>query len=321
MHTTGLNRHRYFRQGIHPGVFYFLLWTGISAFIGVPPAVSGEQVTLPTYRTGMTFLYSNGRRETVEAVKSDWVTWRNHRGYTSVGSRDFTYRRTQWQTRTRRGTRQIQARNDLFGGPSKLSLWPLAAGNKARYIETGRWQDEKGHGRTFRAQWRAEVVGQERIRVMAGEFDTWKIVADRYSLGTAYSRRNRLRERRTWYYAPAVGHYVRYETDYRGRKTSRVVELVSVRPPLKGLPAGVRSTIDSNFQKALEKNRSGQPLRWDLPGYSAAGLTQPTATFRLAKGRYCRHYIQEFEIGQGQEKYFGLACRDGLGRWRPPQTK
>ena len=60
--------------------------------------------TLPTYRQGTTFVYSDGSWETVVANSAGQVTWRDHRGYVSSGSADFTRRRAEWQTRTRQGT-------------------------------------------------------------------------------------------------------------------------------------------------------------------------------------------------------------------------
>lgn len=318
MHTSQFLRQRSWRRLFQTPVLYSILCAGMAASLGALPAPAAEPVPLPSYQPGMTFLYSNGRWETVEAVDVDRITWRNHRGNTSVGSPDFTYRRQEWQTRTRRGTRQIRARRVWLGESDPMSLWPLAVGNKARYIETGRYQDKDGRWRTYMSQWRAEVVGRERIRVLAGEFDTWKIMAYRFSSGTAYTRRSRLREKRTWYFAPAVGHYVRFTKDYLGRKPLNSVDLVSVRPRLNHLESPVKSAIEANFQMALEKKRSGQPLPWKLPGQSASGSTRPTATFRVAGDRYCRQYVQEVRIGQGGNTYFGMACRDPQGQWRLP---
>lgn len=283
------------------------------------PANAEAGIALPTYQAGTTFIYSNGNWETVEAVQGDEVTWRNHRNRVSVGSRDFSHRRQQWETGKRQGTRLQRSRSDWFSPSSPASLWPLAIGKKARYIETGRWQDEEGNWRTYKAHWRSEVAGRERVRTMAGEFDTWKIVAYRYSEGSAYGRPPRLRDVRTWYYAPEVGHYVRYVKDYRGRKPTRRIDLVSVRPPLDDLKASVRKAIDKNFQQALEKKRSGQKLAWKLPRQAASGTTQPTATFRTAANRFCRQYVQRINLGRSDQAYYGMACRDREGRWRTPR--
>ena len=115
-----------------------------------------------------------------------------------------------------------------------------------------------------------------------------------------------------------MGHYVRLVKDYRGRKASRSIDLVSVLPPVDRLQAKLKAVIDANFQKALEKKRSGQKLGWKLPRQAASGMTRPTATFRVAEKRYCRHYVQELRFGKRNHTYYGLACRDQSGRWQIP---
>ncbi len=313
-----LNKHRAAGLSIAPASTLFLICAGLLALYFQEPAEAQNGIALPVYKAGTTFIYSNGSWETVEAVRGDQITWRNHRNRVSVGTRDFSYRRQQWETGKRRGTRLQRPRHAWLGRTPPVSVWPLAVGNQARYIETGRWQEKGGGWRTYTAQWRSEVEGRERIRTMAGEFDTYRIVNRRYSVGRIYGRGPRLRERRIWYYAPAVGHYVRYIKDYRGRKPTRQIDLVSVRPPLDDLKASVRTAIDNNFQLALEKKRSGQKLAWNLPRQAASGTTQPTATFRTAANRFCRQYVQRINLGRSDQTYYGMACRDRKGQWRTP---
>ncbi len=310
--------HRTSRAATLAGAAWFSIGVVLALLSTLGAARAATGIALPHYHPGTTFVYSNGSWETVEAVEGDLVTWRNHRNRVSVGHRDFSYRRRQWKTSGRQGTRLQRPRNDWFSQSAQASLWPLAAGNKARYVETGRWQDEAGQWRSYKAHWRSEVAGRERVRTMAGEFDTWKIVAYRYSEGSAYGRPPRLREVRIWYYAPEAGHYVRHIKDYQGRKPSRRLDLVSVRPAVDQLQASVRRAIESNFQMALEKKLSGQKLGWKLPRQSASGMTQPKATFRMAQKRFCRHYVQKVIIGKQNHTYYGMACRDKDGSWQVP---
>ncbi len=210
-------------------------------------------------------------------------------------------------------------RRDWFTPSSPASLWPLAIGKKARYVETGCWRDQEGRWRTYKAHWRSEVAGWERIRTMAGEFDTWKIVAYHFSEGSAYGRPPPLRDARTWYYAPALGHYVRYFKDYRGRKPTRRIDLVSVRPPLDNLKASVRTAIDRNFQQALEKKRSGQKLAWNLPRQAASGRLCPPRRSARPRTDSRRQYVQRINLGCADQADYGMACRDREGRWRTPR--
>ena len=296
----------------------FLLF-GITACAssGPAPLAAANPIPLPVYQEGTTFFYTGGRWETVEKVGPEGVTWRNHRGHLSSGSADFTYRRSRWETRTRSGERQFRERSDWLGAPSATSLWPLAPGKTARYIESGRWQDAGGDVKTYEVQWRLEVVGPMPIRVKAGNFDSWKIVARRFSGGGAY-KQSRLREIRTWYYAPSAGHFVKREQNYIGRRPNRVIELVAVTPPVEDMAPAARTIVQNAFQQALEKRQSGRTQQWLLAQHSFSGAVTPLATFRLSSGTYCRQYVQQFNHSERQNHYFGLACRTQDGQWQIP---
>jgi hypothetical protein len=58
----------------------------------------------------------------------------------------------------------------------------LRAGNAASYSETGTWIGKGGAESSYRAVWSCAVTGTERVSVMAGDFDTYKIVCKRYYL-------------------------------------------------------------------------------------------------------------------------------------------
>jgi len=273
--------------------------------------------SLPTYRQGTTFIYSDGSWETVVANSANEVTWRDHRGYVSSGSADFTRRRAEWQTRTRQGSRQFEERKDLWVR-QKTSLWPLQIGNEASYSETGAWQQKGEEENTYRTNWACEVVGTERVSVMAGEFDTWKIECKRYT-ASRFASRSLLREIKTWNYSPEIGHYILATQQYFDGKAPKRLELLAVLPPLDGLSALAKSQIQSKFQKALEFNKSGEPLKWSLANSTLAGEFMPTGTFRLEDGRYARRYIQVLNRPQGQQAYYGMAVRDTKGRWVIPR--
>ena len=285
---------------------------------GRAPVLSTAEVPLPDYQAGLTYVYDNGSWETVQTVGPEEVTWRNHRGTISSGSPDFTYRRTTWETRTRSGTRQFRERRDWTGDPAVATLWPLAPGKTAHYVESGRWRDEDNREHTYEAHWRLEVVGQERIRVKAGDFDTWKIVGRRFSTGDAF-RPSRLREKRIWYYAPSVGHYVKLEGRYLGRRPDHSIELLAVLPPLTDMPRVAQAAFRTSFQQALEEKPSGAALQWNRAELGLSGTTTPTATFKLASGDYCRQYVQHLNRSGEDQVFFGLACRTDAGQWQIPR--
>jgi hypothetical protein len=274
---------------------------------------------LPVYRQGTTFVYADGTWETVKAVAPNIVTWKNHRGYTSNGTPDFTHRRIYYKTRTRQGTRTFGPRKDLILSGNE-TLWPLKIGNTASYTETGTWTDKRdGSQHTYRSHWSCEVDGIERVAVPAGEFDAWKISCTRYNVSGG-GVQSGPKEIKTWYYAPQAGHYVLITRNYLYDKPSRRLELLAVLPPREGLPAQARKKMARSFQKAMEHRVSGDPAFWSLSSTAAiSGGTTPYGTFKLADGTFCRRYVQDLNLADDQQTYYGMACRDPKGRWGIPR--
>ena len=279
--------------------------------------VDMDPVPLPVYQEGTTFIYSDGKWETVVAAKEEIVTWENYRGNRSSGPVDFTFRRSQWQTRTRQGERTFAARSDSFT-KKPMSLWPLLIGNKSGFTETGRWSKRGEEEKNYTALWSCEVTGAGKVSVMAGEFDTVEIECRRYSKGSP-SRLPRLREVKTFAYAPAVGHWVLTTSRYTYDRKSRRAELLAVLPPQNGRSAGVQQKMENSFQLALEKRPSGSPVAWSNGSAKMAGSTTAVDTFQLPNGRFCRRYVQQVSSDTGSRNFYGIACRDDQGRWVVPR--
>lgn len=308
-------------------LFYFFILILVATFMyfisygiargGQYTAKKLASAPLPKYRVGTTFIYANGAWETVTATAPGRVTWTNYRGVISSGSPDFTYRASKWQSRTRQGSRQYTARNDLMF-PKKTSLWPLQKTNEAAYSETGIWQKKEEPANAYRANWSCKVDGTERVSVLAGEFDTYKIVCTRYSV----SRKGgigRAREKKTWYYAPEIEHYVLMARNYFYDKPSKRQELLAVLPPNDGIPIDARRKMKKSFQQALEFKKSGQSVPWSSSKTKVSGETIPRGTFQLADGRYARRYVQRLKLPDGQRTYYGMAVRNSKGVWSIPR--
>ena len=272
---------------------------------------------LPSYREGTTFVYSDGKWEFIMDASPETVTWKDYRNYISSGPRDFTRRRTKWQTKNRRGTRHYGPRADL-PVKSEITLWPLRVGNIAEYTETGTWMDKDGVETNYESEWSCEVPGTERVSVMAGEFDTWKIVCKRYYVSNNKSRSN-LREVKTWYYAPEVGHYALTTSKYYYQKKSQRQELLAVLPPLDDIPPEARRKMSRSFQQALEFKKSGQSVPWSNQQSGISGETVPVNTFKTPDGQYCRRYVQKLKLPGSHRTYYGLAVRGAGGVWTIPR--
>jgi len=282
-----------------------------------PAGPSTGSPYLPSYELGTTYVYSNGSWETIAGISPQLVTWHDHRGNVSSRSPDFTYRSTRWKTSTRQGRRRFVERSDsLF--KKNTSLWPLLQGNISSYTEMVSSSNLGEPEKSYRINWTCEVIGTERIAVMAGEFDTWKIACKRYNNFQNPSKA-RAQETRTWNYAPDIRHYVLTERKTSSGKTARRLELLAILPPLNGISDLTKRQMSKAFQLALENKKRGETAAWSTPNTSLSGQITPTGTFRLADGRYSRRYIQKINYPEGQKIYHGLAVRNSNKVWVIPR--
>jgi len=282
-----------------------------------PAAPNTVSASLPSYEAGTTYVYSNGSWETVAAISPQLVTWQDHRGNVYNRYPDFTYRSVHWKTRTREGSRRFGTFSYYFVKGNN-SLWPLKKGNLSSFKELVTSSKIGGSEKSYEVNWTCEVTGTERVTVMAGEFDTWKIACKRYNNFQDPSKA-RVREIRTWYYSPDIKHYVLTQRQYTSRKAARRLELLAVLPSQNRLSGVTRFQMNQAFQVALENNKSGESAAWSIPDTSWSGQITPTRTFRLADGRYSRRYIQKVNHPDGQRTYPGLAVRNSSGMWVVPR--
>lgn len=272
------------------------------------PAPNLAPAPLPTYKEGTTYVYSNGSWERVIDTMPDAVSWESDRGSVSTGSPDFTYKRASWKSGNRQRSREFTPRNDIVATPP-TSLWPLRVGNVAGYIERSTRIEEGKPDKKNQVIWRCEVSGTERVSVMAGEFDTYQINCERKA-------GRQTMEVKTWSYAPEVDHYVRVSSRYYNNRPPRQKELLAVIPPIKKLSVAKRIRIDQRFQKTMEDNKSGQAYSWSSEGLNVQ--ITPVDTFRIKNGTYCRRYVQKMSLPDGNDTFYGMACRDSNGAWVIP---
>jgi hypothetical protein len=180
-----------------------------------PPEVSPElHVELPTYKPGDTFVFADGSSERVVAIDGEQITWERRNGSRFVSYRNFALPILSWRNATNAGQRELQV--------EPTALWPLSPGSMAEFRETTTVGDSTGV-RTSERLWRCRLEGEERTTVPLGTFDT-VIVACRQPARHAVMR---TQVERRWYYAPALGHYVK-ETQTQFRRRPEVRELAEV---------------------------------------------------------------------------------------------
>src|SRR5215831_9444570 len=196
---------------------------------------------------GDNFTYSDGRTETVVSVSGEAVDWKNDLGFTFRSFRNPMLPRLAWQAETRRGETVLDAAPDL--------LWPLAPGTEAEFVARRAVIGNDGSRRDFVQSWRCRVEAAASIIVAAGRFDAWPLSCERRDEIGA------VRERRSSWYAPAIGHVVKLEEDRDGLTTRR--ELVAYFKFESNHSGEVGADpAQSAFQQAMERVMTGFELTW-----------------------------------------------------------
>jgi surface antigen len=288
--------------------------TDIINAITLPPA------PLPTYTTGTRYVYSNGTWEEVSEVKGGTITWTNHKGNIKKTTADFTRRSSDWETSKRKGYRSIESVIYPFGSQSR-TLWPLQTGKTVNYKEEGIWKLKGGIQKRSQAFWKCSVKGAIRISVIAGEFDTWKILCTKYK-NEEKSISSSPREYKTFYYSPKVGHWVRTLHEYQSNmdKQDKLKELVAIIPNFSNnLDRDAQKHLELTFQQALEKNKRGQAVSWKRKKDRLSVETVPLVSYWKNDKTVCRQYIQRIQSSNTTQEYFGIACRDAKGIWKIPK--
>ncbi len=184
----------------------------------------------PRYAKGDRFVYrtEKGTRAIREVVATtpDGTEWVTETGYRFRKDADIFVPRLAWQGRSSRGRALHLSRQG--------ALWPLAARNEEFLtIDYERTDLRNGQVRRYQEFWRCRAGTPRRVRVPAGEFDTYKVVCKRRELETGKVTRTHI-----WYYAPRVGHYVlRIKKYANGRRK----ELALIEWKRGGEPAGPSS--------------------------------------------------------------------------------
>jgi surface antigen len=252
----------------------------------------------PLYETGDVYIYTDGAIETVVSVSGHRVEWKNAVGSSWSSARDFTLPTNLLDNGA------ITAHHPL--------AWPLNVGATSGYtvvapIANAAKPDHK--------IWQCTVRGRERTSVAAGTFDTYKIVCQ---LDTGTSNRT---QSRTWYFASAIGHYVRYIDDAAALSSdvtgTRSRDLVGVSPSVSGWPSEARIGREWAVSHALEAEPPGQAVPWESSAIAARFVIKPGRKVNLDNSGQCRQFTAIRTAADGARRlYPGVACRQPGGRWQ-----
>jgi peptidoglycan hydrolase-like protein with peptidoglycan-binding domain len=275
--------------------------TGRAAGLGL-----ASKKALPVYAPGDTFVYSDGRTETVTEIDGERVHWRSNDGTVLTAYRNFIL------PAIRRDTDLISERTTVDVGPG--ALWPLKAGREVSFTantEVAHKTRSSPRGGSA-SRWHCLVEAPRTVSVAAGTFDALRVVC-RTTTPSAQGPTERV-----WYYAPRIRHYVRRQESFESPGSGVDVELVAVQLAGKGWPPAARAGLGWALQEALETKSDGQSIEWGSSGVDDKVTIKPTAALSESDSPYCRTFEQTVRSGAGKRIYPGKACRNASGQWLIP---
>jgi len=261
---------------------------------------------LPLYAVGDTFIYSDGRTETVTGIDGDRVQWQSNDGTVITAYRDFVL------PAIHRETDLLSEQTAVDGAPS--ALWPLTAGREISFTaKTEIMHKVSSSARSeITSQWDCLVESPQAVSVAAGTFDALRVVCR-----TSMPYPNGPSER-VWYYAPRIRHFVRRDERFESPASESQVELVAVRLEGNGWPPAARAGLGWALQQALETKPEKQSIEWRSSGVEAEVTITPTTAIKTGDSPYCRTFEQTVRRAVGQRVYPGKSCRSASGQWLIP---
>ena len=275
--------------------------TGRAAGLGL-----ASKKALPVYAPGDTFVYSDGRTETVTEIDGERVHWRSNDGTVLTAYRNFIL------PAIRRDTDLISEQTTVDVGPG--ALWPLKAGREVSFTANTEVAHKTGSSPRggSASRWHCLVEAPRTVSVAAGTFDALRVVC-RTSTPSAQGPTERV-----WYYAPRIRHYVRRQEIFENPGSEADVELVAVQLEGKSWPPAARAGLGWALQEALETKSDGQSIEWGSSGVDDKVTIKPTAALSESDSPYCRTFEQTVRSGAGKRIYPGKACRNASGQWLIP---
>ncbi len=256
----------------------------------------------PVYEVGSSFVYSDGRVETVTGVKGDLVRWIGRDGSRFTTHRSFFLPMVYWEAADQSGSSSLSA------DPS--SLWLQDAGQRASFMArmTVKRRDGRDSIEEDKVLWNCRALKRERLSATVGTFETLKVLCES-SPGAAAPRSL------TWHYARGLRHYLQHS---KSSVQGPAVELLAIRPGIANWPPIARAALGRAIERALDTMTDGQAFPWSSSGVDAEVTIAVDQSFEGEDGAACRTFFQLWSDGKGKRRYPGVACRDADGEWTVP---
>jgi len=255
-----------------------------------------DAVPPPSYGIGDTYSFDDGSVRSVVATEGDAVHWRDN-------GADITTTRDIMLPPTEASAHGHAVRQQIAGTP----LFPLLRGKEANFVVTP-LQPTANAPAFAQESGTCEVRGRGRTDTPAGTFDTVRVAC------TLHRTDNTETLHRMYYYAPAIGYFVRRE-DQSGDGPTRSIQLVRYAagaPPLSNAALLQRTHA---IQSALEWHVSNTSIAWSDPSGEASGTIEPVLTEHSPTQGWCREFRERMQVAGRHYDLVGTACRGQGGTW------
>jgi hypothetical protein len=263
----------------------------------LPPAL------LPTYGLGDSYQFTDGSGDAVISVGGDVIRWQAKNG-TYVTARDVLLPRLAWDTGGETGERRFTV------GP--LELFPLEPGKGVKFNAT-RTVRQLGRDQpvTVQEDWRCEVAGTTSVATQAGNFQTWRVDC---AMRETPAVTGTGEVRRSFYYAPDIGFYVRTVERIGGGPTRETnLSSYTTSDPILSTSALRQRSIE--LQRALEAQPSGSQATWSDATTGAAGKVMVIDTRSSERYGWCRDFAERISWSGRSYSLHGVGCRNPAKVW------
>ena len=283
------------------------LWLGLPALLAACGSHSEQVVSLPPtpppqYGIGDSYSFSDGSSATVVVADRNRVRWKGTAGEW-VTTNDVMVPSLSWHSGNTLGER-------AFAGDAML--FPLEPGKTVLFSATSSMRSSFGGPSVVtREQWRCNVLDAVSMETPAGRFPTWRVdctVAEQPQTGGSAETR------RSYYYAPEIGYFVR-RVEHLASGDTRVVNLVRYTSAEPSLPAAALALRVASIQGALEHDQSGAAADWRDPATGDRGTVEPLRTVRSQQYGWCRDFAEHINVAGRVYTLDGTGCRNRAGNW------
>lgn len=260
----------------------------------------------PIYEAGDTYVYSDGKVETVSRVGPEQILWETTDGSSYTAFRNFILPPISWTSGTSSGENTIEPKLGNTWPPAEDTAISFSVGSRAAgsvVYATPIWS----------GKWHCATGGVTTVKATVGTFEAISLVCDRSKPAPGTWKK------RTWYFVPAIGHYIRRTDIIHGTGRRVTVDLVAVRPGGKTWPPAARGGLDWAIQGALDVGDINEAIKWHSSAVGAAFQIRVDGMVPGPKGILCRRYIVERTSTEQARQFPAVACkRPDHERWLIP---